>query len=312
MKVLVTGATGFIGRHLCAMLDEEGTNVVRAVRRLVPTAVVVGNVDGQTGWSAALRSVDVVVHLAARAHILKETAEDPSAEFRKVNVEGTLNLAHQAVTAGVKRFIFISSIGVHGLLSERRPICFADELRPHDDYSASKVEAEQGLKQLCAESGMELVIIRPPLVYGPGAGANFLRLMKLAGSGIPLPLGSVQNDRSLVYVGNLCSLIFQCLKNPAAAGQAFLVSDGHDVTTPQLLSILAKLQGKRAALFPFPVSLLRLAGRLTGYSAEIERLCGSLQVDMCHTKNVLGWTPPFTLEQGLRETVEHYLTSQRE
>ena len=304
MKVLVTGANGFVGGHLCPMLESSDCEVVRGTREIV------GNIDGRTDWLDALRGVDAVVHLAARAHILKETAVDPLEAFREVNLAGTLNLAQQAGSCGVTRFVFISSIGVHGLLSTGGSFSVSDELIPHDPYSASKLEAEQGLRQIAEETGLELVSIRPPLMYGPGVGANFLRLMKLAASGIPLPLGSVKNRRSFVYVGNLCDLIFQCLENPAAAGEIFLVSDDHDVSTPDLLRLLATAQGKPARLFPFPVSLLKWAGRLAGRSAEIERLCGSLQVDIKHTKEMIGWEPPFEMEQGIRETVAAHQVEQ--
>lgn len=273
--------------------------------------MAVGSIGGQTDWSAALQGVDAVVHLAGRTHILKDTAVDSLAEFRKVNVDGSLNLARQAAQAGVSRFIFISSIAVHGLTSGDHPFSAQDIPKPHDLYGLSKYEAEQGLKEIANETGLQLVVIRPPLVYGPGVGANFLRLMMLATSGIPLPLGAVHNRRNLVYICNLCDLIFQCLENPAAAGQAFLVSDDQDFSTPDLLHMLAKEMNKKIRLFPMPLSLLRLAGRLTGRSGEISRLCGSLQVDITHTKEVLGWDPPFATEEGIRQTVESYLASRQ-
>ncbi len=311
MNVLITGANGFIGGHLCRLLETAGIGVVRTVRKPQTGCVAVGNVDGDTDWSAALRGVDVVVHLAARVHMLKDSVSDPTAEFRNVNVVGTANLARQAAQAGARRFVFISSIAVHGLTSGERPFSSRDIPDPHDAYGLSKLEAEQQLKQIAGEAGMEFVIVRPPLVYGPGVGANFLRLMKLAGSGRPLPLGAVHNRRNPVFVGNLCDLIFQCLENPAAAGQTFLVSDGQDVSTPDLLRMLAKEMGKKTRLISVPVGLLQLAGRLTGYSGEITRLCGSLQVDIEHTRKTLGWRPPFTLEQGLRETVAAFLADSR-
>jgi len=299
-----------VGGHLCRALEAAGVEVVRAVRNPQSGAVAVGSIDSSTEWSAVLKGLDAVVHLAGRAHILHETAIDPLVEFRKVNVEGTLNLAQQATRIGVKRFIFVSSIGVNGLYSSGRPVSVHDEPRPHNDYAISKFEAEQGLKKISRETGLELVIIRPPLVYGPGVGANFLRLMKLAGSGIPLPLASINNSRSLVYVGNLCDLIFQCLEHPSAAGGTFLVSDDQDVSTPELLKMLALAMGKKARLFPMPGSVLRLIGRLTGRPGEVLQLCGSLQVDITHTCQTLGWVPPFTVEQGVHETVSAYLAEQ--
>lgn len=304
MSVLVTGANGFVGRHLCGALDAAGFDVVRAVRNSLPDTISVGRIDGSTDWAEALCGIDVVVHLAARAHILKEVVTEPLAEYRKVNVQGTLNLASQALVAGVKRFVFISSIGVHGFVSGTMTFSLGDRLFPHDAYSTSKAEAEQGLRELCAGAEMELVIIRPPLVYGAGVKANFLRMVKLSASGIPLPLGAVKNRRSFVFSGNLCDLIRVCLEHPAAAGQTFFVSDDDDVSTPELLRQLAALQGKKVRLVSFPPALLKLAGQLTGRSAEVERLCGSLTVDIAHTKEILGWTPPFSMEQGLKQTVE--------
>ena len=300
MKVAVTGANGFIGRNLCPALESGGIEVVRVVRRPEPGALAVGSIDGSTDWSAAVHGVDAVIHLAARTHILKETASDPLTAFREVNTDGTISLARQAARAGVRRFIFISSIHVHGLASGQKPFTVRDELHPHDAYSTSKIEAEQGLWKTAQETGMEVVVIRPPLVYGPGVGANFLRLMKLAGSGLPLPLASVRNRRSLVYVGNICGLIRVCLTNPRAAGQTFLVSDDQDVSTAELLRLLAGTMNKKARLFRFPELFLRMAGRLTGRSAEIDRLCGSLYVDIAHTKETLGWKPTVSLEEGIK------------
>jgi UDP-glucose 4-epimerase len=311
MKVLVTGANGFIGGHLCRILESTGSDVLRAVRSPQPGAAAVGPINGSTDWSAALQGVAAVVHLAGRVHVLKDPDRYLHAEFRKVNVEGTLNLAFQAAQAGAQRFVFISSIAVHGLTSGRQPFSAQDVPDPQDSYGLSKYEAEQGLQELANKTGLQLVIIRPPLVYGPGVRANFLRLLKLAGSGLPLPLGSVRNRRNPVYVGNLCDLILKCLTHPAAAGQTFLVSDDHDVSTPELLRILARAMDKKVWLFPMFGSVFRLAGCLTGRSRDIVRLCGSLQVDVSHTKELLGWAPPYTLEEGIRETVSYYLSTQR-
>ncbi len=311
MKVLVTGSNGFVGSHLCAALEKEGVDFVRAVRNPQPGAVAIGSISGGTDWSNALRGVDVVVHVAGRAHMLNDASIDPPAEFKMVNVDGTLNLARQAAQAGVERFIFISSIAVHGLTSGGRPFAPNEIPNPHDDYGQSKYEAEQGLKQICAGNGMSEVIIRPPLVYGPGVGANFLRLMKLAHSGLPLPLASVNNLRSPVFVGNLCDLIFRCLTHPAAAGQTFLVSDDRDISTPELLRMLAEKMEKPARLFPVPVFLLRLAGRLIGRTGEVARLCGSLQLNVSYTKEMLDWSPPFTLEAGIEKTVQDYLQGKK-
>ncbi|MBN1364272.1 MAG: SDR family oxidoreductase [Syntrophaceae bacterium] len=309
MKVLVTGANGFIGTHLCRALESSAAEVVRVVRKPQPGAVAVGSINGATDWAAALPGVEAIVHLAGRVHIVKDTSLDPLVEFRKTNVDSTLNLARQAAQAGVKRFVFISSIAVHGLTSNCQPFSPQDVPHPHDPYGLSKLEAEKGLKEISAETGLLLVIIRPPLVYGPRVHANFLRLMKLAASGLPLPLGAVRNQRNPVFVGNLCDLILKCLTHPAAVGQTFLVSDDRDISTPQLLRLLTNAMNKKTRLFPIPRIVMRLAGRLTGHSGEIARLCDSLQVDISHTKELLDWTPPYTLEEGIQATVRDYLSA---
>jgi len=305
--VLVTGSNGFVGSHLCAALERSDIRFLKTTRNPLPGTLAVGSISGETDWSEALQGVDIVVHVAGRVHMLKETSENAQGEFQKVNVEGTLNLARQAAESGVSRFVFISSIAVHGLTSGDRPFSSTDIPNPHDAYGRSKYKAEQGLKIICAETGMDEVIIRPPLVYGAGVGANFLRLMKLAKSAIPLPLGAVNNLRSPVFVGNLCDLIQICLTHPAAIGQTFLVSDNRDLSTPELLRMLAGKMEKSARLFPVPESLLRFAGLLIGRSGEIARLCGSLQLDISHTMETLGWTPPFPLEAGIGKTVMDYL-----
>lgn len=309
MKVLVTGSNGFVGQHLCEVLTRSGFDVVRAVRNPAPGAVAVGSICGDTDWSEALQGVDVVVHAAARVHMLNDASVDPMTEFQTVNVEGTLNLAQQAARSGVSRFIFLSSIAVHGLTSGGHPFSALDSPNPHDAYGYSKFEAEKGLVRISSETGMEQVIIRPPLVYGPGVGANFLRLMKLAASGLPLPLGGVRNLRSPVFVGNLCDLVQTCLTHPAAANRIFLVSDDRDISTPDLLRSLAGKMGRPIRLFRVPASWLRLAGMVTGRSGEIARVCGSLRLDISLTKQVLGWRPPFTMDAGLELTVKDYLKS---
>ncbi|MDP1614764.1 MAG: SDR family oxidoreductase, partial [Methylococcales bacterium] len=256
MKVLVTGASGFVGKSLCAELLNQGHGVVAAVRSIgsvVKNAeiVTVGEIDGATDWTDAFNGADVVIHLAARVHVMKDTALDPLTEFRKVNVEGTLNLAQQAVKAGVKRFIFISSIKVNGeatLSPSFSPVnvrgvstAFSevDIPNPQDAYGISKFEAEQGLLLIAQQTGLEVVIIRPPLVYGAGVKANFASMMRAVKRGIPLPLGAIHNKRSFVYVGNLVSFIIKCMDHPAAANEVFLVSDGHDLSTTELLQACA-------------------------------------------------------------------------
>lgn len=311
MKVLVTGSNGFIGSTLCDQLADADVGFIRAVRNPHSGAVAVGSINGETDWSEALQDVGAVVHLAARVHVLNENTLDSEAEFQKVNVDGTANLARQAAQAGVSRFVFISSIGVHGQNSGEVPFSADDLPAPHNQYSRSKQRAEQELKKVCDETEMESVVIRPPLVYGPGEGANFLRLMKWIDSGIPLPLGALKNLRSLVFAGNLCNLILKCLTHPAAAGETFLVSDDRDISTPELFRMMGSKMGKPARLFPVPQPMLCLAGGLLGRSRDITRLCGSLQLDISHTQKVLGWTPPFTLEAGVKKTVLDYLEEKK-
>jgi len=241
------------------------------------------------------------VHAAARAHIMKDDAVDPLAEYRRVNVAGTLNLARQAAAAGVKRFIFISSIKVNGeRTSKGQPFSSHDAASPEDCFGIAKHEAEQGLRELSTETGMEVVIIRSPLVYGPGVKGNFASMIKLVGKGLPLPLGAVHNKRSLVALDNLVDLITTCIDHPGAANQTFLVSDGEDISTTKLLQGVAQAMGKPSRLIPVPASVLQFAATLLGKKAVAQRLLGSLQVDISHTQKCLNWTPPFTVKQGLQ------------
>ncbi|MBP5107536.1 NAD-dependent epimerase/dehydratase family protein [Pseudomonas protegens] len=250
-----------------------------------------------------LSGVDVVVHTAARAHVLNETATDPLAEYRKVNVDFTLNLARQCAQSQVKRFIYISSIGVHGVTSDR-PFTVCDVPAPEEPYAISKIEAERGLENLCQTCDMELVIIRPPLVYGREAPGNFARMVGWISSGIPLPLGAVDNRRSLISIDNLADLILVCLDHPLAAGKILLASDGEDVSTSDLLRRVARAMGKPARLVPFPTTVLRVVAGLTGKKSMVRRLTSSLQVDMSSTTTLLGWTPPFTLDESLARCFE--------
>lgn len=310
-SVLITGAGGFIGHTLCTKLLEEGWKVRGTIRsesdgsRLPEgiEAFSIGWIDSDTKWDNALRGIDTVVHLAARAHVMDDVSSDPLAEYRKVNVVGTKCLALAAANAEIKRFIFISSIKVNG---EGRAAAYTeeDEEAPEDPYGVSKWEAEEELRKIADKTGMELVILRPPLVYGPGVKANFLRLFKIVEHGIPLPLLSIKNRRSFIYLGNLIDAIITCLTNPNAAGKTYLVSDGEDVSTPELIRRIGAASGRRALLLPVPVWILRMAGRITGKYDEVERLVGSLTVDISKICKELEWKPPYAMEHGLRETAK--------
>lgn len=309
MRILVTGANGFVGGALCAELFRQKHLVVAAVRKnnadlesLMQTRTIC-TVDSNTDWSTAVCNVDVVVHLAARVHIMSDYAVDPLAEFRKVNVEGTLNLAMQAARAGVKRFIFISSIGVNGNVTTfGHPFTAEDPPDPHDAYAVSKYEAELGLRKLVEITGLEIVIIRPPLVYGYGAPGNFSRIINALKNHYPLPLGVIRNQRSFVYIDNLVSLIVQCIDHPAAANQVFLVSDGNDLSTTELLRGCAKALGVKSRLVPIPQKLIEIFAALVGKKEVAQRLCGNLQVDITKARTLLDWTPPITVEEGLKAT----------
>jgi nucleoside-diphosphate-sugar epimerase len=309
---MITGANGFLGQALCAQAVVRGMGVRGATRLphvqlagVEPCAV--GDIDGLTPWQAALTGCEVVVHLAARVHVMQEVAAHPLAEFRKVNVEGTLNLARQAAAAGVRRFVFLSSIKVNGDATQPGVPYRADDTpAPQDPYGLSKFEAEQGLHQIALQTGMELVVIRPPLVYGPGVKANFASMMRLLQRGIPLPLGAIHNRRSLVALDNLVDLIVTCITHPAAINQTFLVSDGEDVSTPELLRRTGQAMGHPARLLPVPTPCLRLAAAVVGRQDMAERLCGSLQLDIEKTQRLLGWRPPLTLDQGLKQAVKGY------
>ena len=311
--VLVTGANGFVGRALCDALAASGRACRKSVRAPdpgFPGAIAVGDIGPTTDWRAALEGVHCVVHLVSRAHVLRETAPDPLAEYRRINVQGSLQLAQQAARAGVRRLVFMSSIKVNGE-SSARPYTEEDPPRPEDAYGVSKREAEEALARVAAETGLDLVVLRPPLVYGPGVKGNFLRLLELVARGVPLPLASIDNRRSLVHVGNLADAVMRTVDAPQAAGRTYLVADGEDVSTPELARALAQALGVRPRLVPCPTALMRLGGALTGRRGEIERLTGSLQVDSSRIRRELGWRPPFTLRQGLAQTARWYLDSRQ-
>lgn len=315
MTVLLTGASGFVGHAVLRHFQTQATPV-RPVFRNADSARLAGVAPAQaafvptlaadTDWSAALQGVQVVVHCAARAHVMRETAADPLAVFRAVNVEGTLNLARQAAAAGVRRFVFISSVKVNGESTvPGRPFTADDTPAPEDAYGISKAEAEAGLRGVAGRTGMELVIVRPPLVYGPGVKGNFASMLRWVARGVPLPLAAAtDNRRSLVALDNLVSLVALCVQHPGAAGQIFLVSDGEDVSTAELLRRMGRAHGQPARLLWVPVGLLGLGGRLLGRNAVVQRLLGSLQVDIAKNRELLGWQPLVTLDEGLRRVVQ--------
>lgn len=304
MKVLLTGASGFLGSHIVkALVSIPDVVVVASLRSvvLIPNVQIVQLTDlnSMTDWSEALCGAQIVIHAAARAHVIKDVEIDPIAEYRQVNVDGTLNLARQAVAAGVQRFIFISSIGVNGNFN-CRPFTEGDVPHPAELYAQSKLEAEHGLWEIQRESGIEVVIIRPPLIYGPDAPGNFGSLVRLLGRGIPLPFGAICNQRSLIAVDNLVDLILTCIKHPAAANQVFLAGDGHDLSTTELLQGVSRAMGKSSRLIPVPMSWLMCAATMLGKKTVAKKLLGSLQVDISKAREVLDWEPPVSVEEGLR------------
>ena len=308
--MLVTGADGFIGARLCPMLQAAGFAVRRAVRRVrdggAPSSFPVGQVDGDTDWSAALAGTGCVVHLAARTHVLDETVRDPLAEYVRINVAGTGRLAEQAAAAGVRRFVFMSSVKVNGERTGAQPYTEADAPRPEDAYGVSKWQGEQELARIATGTGMDTVVLRPPLVYGPGVKANFLRLLGLIARRVPLPFASLDNRRSLIHAGNLCTAVLAAIPAPRAAGRTFLVSDGEDVSTPALVRAIAGALEVKPRLLPCPPAALRALAAVLGRSGEAARLTGSLQVDASRIRRELAWQPPYTFAQGLAETARWY------
>ena len=309
MKVLITGANGFVGKALLLrLIGMSGVIPIGSVRSEAMISdgcehlVCAGELSAQTDWSQALAEAKVVVHTAARVHVMGDTSADPLIEFRRINVDGTLNLARQAASVGVSRLVFVSSIKVNGeATSLGHPFTADDVPAPIDAYGVSKMEAEHGLREISQQTGMEVVIIRPPLVYGPGAKANFNLMIRWLKLGVPLPLGAIHNLRSLVSLENLVDLIVSCITLPSAANQTFLVSDDEDVSTTDLLRRMSQAMGSPIRLIPVPVSWLKLAAALVGKDDVAQRLCGSLQVDIKETKRILGWCPPLSLNQGLKK-----------
>ncbi|MDB3895718.1 SDR family oxidoreductase [Alphaproteobacteria bacterium] len=306
MNLLLTGANGFLGSRLVKAFEfAPDIDLTATIRRPVEVRAAkiirVQELDANTDWSEALKSQNVVIHAAARAQIMTDDAVDPMLEYRRTNVDGTLNLARQAATAGVKRFIFLSSIKVNGEETKiGRPFDADDMANALDDYGVSKAEAENGLLKISSDTGMEVVIIRPPLVYGPNVKGNFAKLSALIAKGVPLPLAMVKNQRSFIAIDNLVDLIITCINHPKAANQIFLASDGQDLSTPELLNGIAKAMGRNIKLFPLPSSLLSLGAAMIGKKDEANRLLGSLQLDISKTRDVLDWSPVIDVEEGLR------------
>ncbi len=312
--ITVTGSTGFVGRELAREIALRTLKVREVVRTVSYVSEPldsnidrkgVGEINFRTDWSAALAGVVCVIHCAARAHVMHEAAGDALAAYRAVNVDGSRRLAMQAADAGVRRLVYLSSIKVNGEQTALgAPFVSTDAPAPEDAYGVSKWEAEQALWDISAKTGLEVVVVRPPLVYGSGVKGNLARLLKLVRLGLPLPLSALQNKRSLIGLDNLVDLLIRCVDHPAAAGQTFLVSDGEDLSTPDLIRHMAGAMGRSAWFFPVPVSLLRLAGSALGKRAEIDRLVGSLQIDSSHTRRVLSWTPPVSVQEGIRRMVQ--------
>jgi UDP-4-keto-D-QuiNAc 4-reductase len=320
MKLLVTGANGFVGsaaaRHLARRHEVLAQARTREQAYLLSNSELLeqqilglqADLINISGFTDALQGCHAVLHCAARVHQVREMAADPLAAYRQVNSDATLALARAAAQAGVERFVFLSSVKVHGEFSPTgKPFKHDDVLQPIDPYGLSKYEAERGLKDIAAQTGMQVVIVRPPLVYGPGVKANFLSMMLWLQRGVPLPLGAINNQRSLVGLGNLVDLLEQCLTHPAAANQTFLASDGHDVSTTELLQAMATALHTQPRLLPVPQLWLEGSLNLLGRSGMAQRLCGNLAVDISHTLKTLGWTPPQSLEQGLQSTATHFL-----
>lgn len=313
-RLLVTGANGFIGTALCAEAVSRGYMVRGAIRsacdlpignaNLGIENIDMGDIGAHTNWHSAILDCDVVVHLAARVHVMNEEASDPLADFRLVNTEATENLARCAAASGARRLVYISTIGVNGLFT-KGSVKFSerDSANPHNAYALSKWEAEQALHRVAAETGLEVVILRPPLVYGAGAPGNFAKLLRLVQLGIPLPLAGVKNKRDLVYVGNLVDAIMTCATHSSAVGNTYLVSDGETVSTPEILRGLAKELGISPRVLPFPISLLKLMAAAFGKADQVDRLVESLQVDSTKIRHQLGWLPPYSLQQGFSKTV---------
>lgn len=297
-----------MGTAACNVLAAKGYSVVRIARRAqTGVGIGIGDIEEFSDWGSLVNGVDVVLHLVGRAHVLKETEPNPLALFRRVNLDATMRLAHAAQRYGVERFVFLSTIGVNGVATTQTPFCELDDPNPSEAYAVSKLEAEESLRSLSRDTGFEVTIVRPPLIYGPGVKGNFLRLLSLVGSGIPLPLRSVNNRRSFLGLDNLCELLSICCAHEAAAGKLFLAADGEDLSTPRLLRILGRALGKEARLFTFPPRLVRWAATLAGRRQELDKLTSSLQVNSEFTRRTLGWRPITPVREGLERMAHWYL-----
>lgn len=313
MKVLITGSTGFVGLKLCQLMLSRGITVLATVRseaqaKKLPygaIALVVKNIDGETNWENLPKGIDAVVHLAARVHIKKETSQDPIKEFRSINTEGTTTLALSAARSGVGRFVFMSTIGVNGKVSGDKPFKETDIPVPHNMYSISKREAEINLEVIGKEHSMEIVCVRSPLLYGAGDPGNFHTLLKAVDLGVPLPIRGIKNKKSFLYVGNLVDALLACTVNPKAKG-TYIVSDGKDVSTAEMVELIAKELNRPANLFSFPLWLTRIIAKSMGQLSSFDQLISTLVVDSSKIKNELNWTPPYEMEEGVKETIKWY------
>jgi nucleoside-diphosphate-sugar epimerase len=314
-KILITGATGFVGRAIFENLKSKKKYLIHLTARTNQEKLFegvktfnIGEIDSNTNWMDALVKVDCIIHCAAKAHMTEKKQTDSLNAYRRINVDGTRNLAKQAVAIGIKRFIFLSSIKVNGEGTiASKSFKYNDISQPEDAYGISKWEAEQALLEISKQTGLEVVIIRPPLVYGEGVKGNFLRLLDLVYKQIPLPFVKINNLRSFIALDSLVDLIICCIDHPKAGGKTFLVSDGEDLSTPDLIMKLSKFMDKSPRLFQFPQLIIQLIGRLVGKSSEVKRLFGSLRIDNSYTREILGWSPALSLDEGLRKTVRWYL-----
>ena len=320
MKILITGASGFVGQSLIPTLKHHNIQVRQVAREQAYSNQEHSNIDEfyyvrdfaeKDVWQAALSDCDVVIHLAARVHVMQDVAVNPLEAFLAVNLQGTVNLATAAAKAGIKRFVFVSSVKVNGEFTQNQPFAESDLPNPQDPYAISKYEAEKALRQIEKETGMQVVILRPPLIYGAGVKANFAALLKLVDKKLPLPLANINNKRSFIYVNNFVDVIITCATHPNAAGHTYLVSDGENVSMPQLIKKIAIALNKPSYLFPFPISIMRFFAKLVGKAASVDRLTESLVIDSLKIRRELGWKPPFTMAEGLQVTADWYRQSHK-